>query len=80
MEIVIGVEFSAKELRLEVDLGPEEVRKLVDDAFAEQRKLLWLNDSKGRQVCVPLDKLAYVEMEAEDSRKHVGFTVVPKDK
>ncbi|HVE91205.1 MAG TPA: DUF3107 domain-containing protein [Actinomycetota bacterium] len=80
MEIVIGVEFSAREIRLEVDQPAEEVRRLVDEAFADERKLLWLNDSKGRQVCVPLSKLTYVEVESEESRKHVGFALPPKDK
>ncbi len=73
MEIVIGVQSGPRELRIEVGESPDEVRRMVEDAFAQERRLFWITDTKGRQICVPVDKITYVEIEKEDAPKHVGF-------
>ena len=43
----------------------------VDKAFAEGGAQ-WLTDRKGRQVGVPTDKIAYVEIGRPDDRR-IGF-------
>ena len=43
----------------------------VDKAFADGGAL-WLTDRKGRQVGVPTDKIAYVEIGRPDDRR-IGF-------
>jgi hypothetical protein len=73
MEVSVGIQFSARELKLETNESAEHVRNLVQQAFQNQDKLLWLVDKNGKQVAVPLDKLAYVEVDAEASDKKVGF-------
>lgn len=74
MEVVIGVEFSARDLRVETDGSAADLRKAIEAAYSSDEKLLWLEDSKGKLVCVPLAKLTYVEIDTEASDKQVGFT------
>ncbi len=75
MEVVIGVQFSSRELRLELADEPEKVTELVEQAFSEGHKLLWVTDKGGRRVAVPTDKIAYVEVDAGKADKQVGFSV-----
>jgi hypothetical protein len=35
--------------------------------------VLWLSDRKGRQVGVPVDKIAYVEIGAPGADRRIGF-------
>ena len=80
MDIAIGVQFSSRELQLEVDASPKELRRALEEALAEGRKVLWLTDRHGREVGVPVDKLAYIELGTERTGKRVGFAVGPAEK
>ena len=35
--------------------------------------MLWLTDTKGRRIGVPVDKIAYVEVAADAGGRKVGF-------
>jgi len=74
VEVKIGVKGAARELSLESDQTPEDVAEAVRAALADGG-LLVLADSKGRQVLVPVDKLAYVEI-GEQSERRVGFGAI----
>ena len=71
----IGVTYSAKELDLEVPEGtsPEDLRKQVESALADDDSVLWLTDRKGRQVGVPASKVAYVEIGSPHEERRIGF-------
>lgn len=71
MEVKIGVQHAARELVVESTQRPEEVAAAVTAALASER-LLVLVDERGRQVLVPTDKLAYVEI-GEQLERRVGF-------
>ena len=71
MEVKIGVQHAGREITLESAQSAEEVAKAVSEAMAGQR-VLTLADEKGRQVIVPTDKLAYVEIGEPEVRR-VGF-------
>jgi hypothetical protein len=73
MEIRIGVIYTARELVLEVDETPEQVTKAVEDALAGATSMLWLTDKKGKQVGVPTDKIAFVEVASDAGDRQVGF-------
>ena len=73
MEVKIGVQYAHRELVLESVLSPTDVAKAVKDALEDPAGLLVLVDEKGRQVIVPVAKLAYVEIDESVARK-VGFT------
>jgi hypothetical protein len=71
VEIKIGVKGAPRELVLETDLSAEQVTAAVTAALTDGG-VLSLADARGRQVLVPADKLAYVEIGESETRK-VGF-------
>jgi len=71
VEIKIGVQHSNRELILESTQTSDEVHALVSKAIADS-SLLILTDEKGRQVVVPGDRIAFVEIGAPEGRR-VGF-------
>ncbi len=74
MDIRIGVTYTPKEIALEAadDITAESLKSDVDAAL-DGGKTLWLTDKKGRQVGIPADKIAYVEIGNEDSNRPIGF-------
>ena len=72
MEVKIGVQHAPRELTLESAQTPAEVEQAVSEALAKDG-VLSLTDEKGRQVIVPVAKIAYVEI-AESSNRPFGFT------
>ena len=78
MEIVIGVQLSSRELKVEVaesdaDKLRKQVEKVFSDAAGGGNPVLWITDKDGRMIGVPSDKLAYVEIGSDKSAKRVGF-------
>jgi hypothetical protein len=73
VEVKIGVQFAPRELVLETAKSPTEIATAVSEALATESGILTLTDDKGRQVIVPVAKLAYVEIDEAAVRK-VGFT------
>jgi len=74
VEVKIGVKGAARELSLESEQTPEDVTAAVRAALVDGGVLV-LADAKGRQVLVPVDKLAYVEI-GELSERRVGFGAI----
>ncbi|MGH2721452.1 MAG: DUF3107 domain-containing protein [Actinomycetota bacterium] len=72
-EVRIGITQVSRELSVDVDGDAEDVAKQVTDAVADPNGLLWLTDSKGKRVGITVAKLAYVEVEAEERPRSVGF-------
>lgn len=72
MDVTIGIKGTPRELKLETDLSPEDVTAAVRTCAADPTALLELIDTKGRRVLVPSEKLAYVELGEQESRR-VGF-------
>ena len=74
MDVRIGLTQTAKELevQLEDDADAGALREQVDAALAAG-STLWLTDRRGRQVGVPAEKLAYVEIGSPDDARRIGF-------
>ena len=74
MDVRIGVTYSPKEL--EVELGdesdPEKLKGEIDAALSGEGAL-WMTDRRGRQVAVPVDNIAYVEIGSPDDAHRIGF-------
>jgi hypothetical protein len=75
MEIRIGVIYTARELVVDVEETPEQVTKAIEDAIGGTSNMLWLTDKKGKQVGVPTDKIAFVEVAGDAGDRQVGFGV-----
>jgi Protein of unknown function (DUF3107) len=75
VDVRIGVTYTAKEIDVELasdtDLG--QLRSTVDRALSGEDKVLWLTDDHGRQVAVPTEKIAYVELGSPDGERRIGF-------
>jgi hypothetical protein len=72
VEVKIGVQHAARELSVDSALSAEEVYALVSEAIGGGAGVLKLTDDRGRQVIVPVEKLAYVEIGEPETRR-VGF-------
>ena len=75
VDLRIGVTYSAKELELEVPEGTtaEDLRKQVASALADDDGVLWITDRRGRQVGIPVSKVAYVEIGSPHEERRIGF-------
>ena len=74
MDVRIGVTYTAKELEVELgdDVDGEALKADLAKAMADGTPL-WLTDRKGRQVGVPADKVAWLEIGRPDADRHIGF-------
>ncbi len=73
MEVKIGVQYAPRELVVESAQTPAEIAAAVTKALSDPEGVLTLADEKGKQIIVPVGKLAYVEIDEASVRK-VGFT------
>ena len=72
MEVRIGVQHATRELVIDSTETTEAILATVSAAVSGEVPVLALTDERGRQVVVPSDKLAYVEIGEPESRR-VGF-------
>ena len=72
MEVKIGVKGSPRELVVETELSADDIAAAVRECAADPQGLFQLDDTKGRRILIPSDKLAYVEIGEQESRR-VGF-------
>ncbi len=74
MDVRIGLTQTPKELEVQLDEGtdPAAVRAQVDAAITD-KATLWFTDRKGRQIAVPAEKLAYVEIGSPTEERRIGF-------
>jgi hypothetical protein len=73
MEVHIGVIHTPKEISFETEVDAAAVEGLIDEAISAGKALVWFEDSKGRKVGVPADKIGYVELITEDPSRKMGF-------
>jgi len=74
VDVRIGLTQTPKELEVQLDEGadPAAVKQQVEAAIAAGGTF-WLVDRRGRQVGVPADKLAYVEIGSPSDERRIGF-------
>ncbi len=72
MKIKVGIAHTDRVIEIESQ-DAEEVRSQVEEAFAGSRPMVWLQDTDGTQIGIPLDMLAFVEFERAEGRSGVGF-------
>lgn len=71
MEVRIAVQHAVREIVFESNQTPEEISKAVNTAIKE-KSLLDLIDDKGKQILVPADRIAFIEIGSAVERR-VGF-------
>ncbi|CAN5861594.1 DUF3107 domain-containing protein [soil metagenome] len=75
MDVRIGVTYSPKEIDVELgdDADAAKLRTEIDGVLGGSEGVLWLTDRKGRQVGVPVAKVAYVEIGSPSDDRRIGF-------
>lgn len=75
MDVRIGVTYSPRELDIELasDVDRDELRRRVDEALADDDKVLWITDNHGREFAVPSAKVAWVEIGSPEHERRIGF-------
>ncbi len=75
MDVRIGVTHSAKEIDVELgdDADVAKLRADIEAVLGDDAQVLWLTDRKGRQVGVPVAKVAYVEIGSPNDARRIGF-------
>jgi len=71
VDIKVGIQHVSRE----VVVDSSETAKDIEEAFANALSndtLLRLKDAHGRQVLIPADKIAYIDLGEENARR-VGF-------
>jgi hypothetical protein len=73
VEVRIGVTQTPREIEIELADGTrDQVVKDIEAALADDDKVLWLTDRRGRTVGIPSAKVAYIEISPTEDRR-VGF-------
>ena len=75
MDVRIGIVQTAKELTVELedDADRDAVRAKLTAAVSGEDSVLWLTDRHGREVGVPAERIAYVELAAGEGSRRFGF-------
>src|ERR1700689_4897590 len=75
VDVRIGITQTPKELEVEMpdDADGDKVVAEIEKLLKSGDGVLWLTDRKGRKVCVPVAKGAYVEVGAPTAERRVGF-------
>lgn len=68
----IGIAESSKVIEIEVG-DADEFRNRVEQAFRSEQEVYWFTDLKKRSVGVPIERIAFVEIDPEDGDRRVGF-------
>jgi hypothetical protein len=76
VDVRIGVTYSPRELEVQLsdDADRDELRRRVEEALAGDGGILWLTDRKGREVGVPAERIAYVELGTSGEGRTFGFS------
>ena len=75
MDVRIGVTYTPKEIDVELGDGadPDKTKNEIESALSGGSAVLWMTDRKGRQVGIPVDKVAYVEIGSPSEERRIGF-------
>lgn len=76
MDVRIGVTHTPRELEMQLadDADRDELRTRVEEVLGGESKVLWITDRKGREVGVPAERIAYVELGSSAEARPMGFS------
>lgn len=73
MQARIGIVDSGKVIEIEVE-DSDAFRSEIEEVLSGGGGVHWFTDVKRRSVAIPVERIAYVEIDAEDANRQVGFT------
>lgn len=71
MKARIGIADAGREIEVEV-AGRDEVVERLESAYREGVPILWFKNEKGRDIGIPLGRIAFVEL-VDDRDQAIGF-------
>ena len=77
MDVRIGVTYSMREIELELDdtVDRDELKEHVAEALSAEDKVLWMTDKSGREIAIPSNKVAFVEIGHPAEQRSIGFSI-----
>jgi hypothetical protein len=72
VKVRIAIADSSKVIELDVD-DVAAFEANIAESLVGDGALLWVDDAKKRRVGIPAGRVAYVEIETDDSKPSVGF-------
>jgi len=75
VDIRIGVTHAPREISIEMaeDTDRDTLKKQVAAALADDDAVLWLTDRRGRDIGIPSERIAYIEIGAPNDDRKIGF-------
>jgi Protein of unknown function (DUF3107) len=75
MNVRIGVLHTPKELEIEMDPETDfdDLKDDIDAVLAAGEGVLWLTDKRDRQVGVPVERIAWVDLTPRAATSRIGF-------
>ncbi len=75
MDIRIGVTHAPREINIEMgdETDRDSLKKQVAAALADDDAVLWLTDRRGRDIGIPSERIAYIEIGAPNDDRKIGF-------
>ncbi len=75
MDIRIGIAQSASIIELEMgdDIDRAALKSDIDSSLAKEDGVLWLTDRRGKDVAVPVSRVAFIEISKDDAERRIGF-------
>jgi hypothetical protein len=77
MDVRIGIAQSSQviEVSLAEDTDRDAIKEQVEKVLskADRVGVLWLTDRKGKELVVPVDKVAFVELGTSVASQRIGF-------
>ena len=71
MRARIGIADTGREIEVEVE-SRDAVAARLEAAYRESVPILWFENAEGRDVGVPLERIAFIEL-IDDPNRAVGF-------
>ncbi|HJQ94638.1 MAG TPA: DUF3107 domain-containing protein [Acidimicrobiia bacterium] len=72
MLVKVGVAETNRVIELDAE-SAESIKTVLEDAYSTGKSILWFEDTKNRLVGIPLEKVAYVEIDQQSDSRQVGF-------
>ena len=75
MDIRIGVTHAPREISIEMgdETDRDTLKSQVAAALADDDAVLWLTDRRGRDIGIPSERIAYIEIGAPNDDRKIGF-------
>ena len=75
MDVRIGIADTSQiiEVELENDVDRDALKSEVAAAIGGESSVLWMTDRKGKELAIPAQRIAFVEIGTADTERRIGF-------